>query len=629
MLKKKLTNKCIQLVKSDRGAAAIMYAIILPVMLGVASIAIDGSNTLVARARLADAVNEAGLAVAVVNNINATAADRAANHDLASRYINYYVRKGNQAAPTVKVTVNDQSATASPHIDYFVDATVKVSTFLPLTAVTGIGDNINVSNHDNNSGNVRKSLNRAPADIVFVVDFSGSLTCNYGQDCNQWTADAAGRNTRLAMLKQVVNDVVTSQQNEDMQFAIVPFDIGVPFRPKDAVNLPIENYNEVGGENVGCSVLYAPSGKYDQIDYPFWANKLVAYKETPSFTGNEKRINYNMDAARYEYYRFVAGPAAGFDVSQMVTEGWCVNNHLASDSPENGRYDHSCEANADGSIFTNENKAKIRYQYNYMVDLLNTMYGDTAKERFSIANIQTVNVAETIDNLFNTAFIQEFYQPWAPNAYRQRAFTMMCQSAQYNSLIRPGDKDTSIEALYQRAAGGLRQAKAQTFLIPLTANAHEKAALVSDFAGMTAGGGSDSLSGLLRSAPVAAQGRNKIKIIIVISDGLDDAGPQALSEIFHKPPYKVCDAIRRGLTSEGNFNDGKTAVQADSAAIHYISVNGHANENARMEFWKNNCGDGAADTVHSATNYKDLLNTINADIIATETGSFIRDNETP
>lgn len=612
---------------SESGAIAIVYVIVFPILLAAAAFAIDGSLALNRKARLADAASEAVLAIAAIDNRLANETARNVNKSIAKEYIHYYLPDNIEQIQRLDISMTD-NIDEEGFVDYSLNASVNIPTLLPLTKMgfSSFDDTVNVGNKGDNSGNARKFITTTatPADYVFVVDFSDTMNSPY-----------VGYNglatTRLGMLQTVVNDVISGNTHPDSQFALVPFDLGVPFKVQDAVNaaLPYKNQkNEAGGELIGCSTLYVPRSAYSpaNIDYAFWANKHIMQEEYPIYTNNKNTILYNVDRSRYLYYRFIVGEAINEDIGDMQKRGWCVHN--AQSGVPTGLYLFSCEEDPNRSIFTDANQEKFYDQYDRVVNLTQTMRGASSLERSSIFNSQTIDYDATVDinNLFSNSNVQEFIQPWAPNMYEYRAFTGMCQSA---TPLQTVSNSLSQEQAEKNMAATIKSAYPRAFLIPLTTNEAERRNLRTNFMGMVAGGGTDSSAGLLRSVPIIAAGKNTKKVIIVISDGEDEVDPAIVSTELHS--RGMCDAIKSGLKSEALYAQNKIGVVAETAEIHYVSINDDSTNAERIAFWGKYCAKGVDETdstqyVHTATDYSSLISTLRA-IIGVETGYYIRDDQ--
>ncbi len=365
------------------------------------------------------------------------------------------------------------------------------------------------------------------------------------------------------------------------------------------------------------------------------------YSKNTYGNGNIDRINYAIDYESYVYFRYLFSAFQGYGNFWWYIKGNlgsplgdntpCVNNGFAVDNPMNGKYFISCERDPTRSIFTEKNQNKIIEQYKIVAMLLRTMYTESLDnvENYSFANIHTVDVDKTLKNLFDPKLIREFVQPWAPHRYGQRAFSMMCQSAQYGVVTIPGQQNvkpfTLLLDMINRSYGDsikYRKTYLKTHLIPMTTTTKEKEVLLNNFLAMTPGGGTDSLSGLLRSAQVAMSGDNKRKVIIMISDGQDDEGPKKLAEKFHEQG-KVCDVIRNGLKDASIVGEEH---KADSVSIHFISINDNTkNVTQQMDYWQQHCANGDAQYVHLANDQDLLLRKMNDILSKSETGNFIRD----
>lgn len=612
---------------SESGAIAIVYVIIFPFLLASVAFALDGSLALNRKARLADATSEAILAIAAIDNRLVDERARNANKAIAKEYIGFYLPDNSEQLQHLDITMTDH-IDREGYVDYSLIASVNLPALLPVSDLgfPSFDKNINVGNQGDNSGNARKFIttNATPADYVFVVDFSDTMNSSY--------TDSNGlATTRLDMLKTVVNDVISGSKHSDSQFALVPFDLGVPFKIENAVNAALaykNQKNEAGGELIGCSALYVPRSTYSpaNIDYAFWANKHIMQTQYPDYDSNKNTILYNTDRSRYLYYRFIVGESLEQDIGDLQQRGWCVHN--TPSGVTTGLYLFSCEQDSTRSIFTSTNQQKFNDQYNHVVDLTKTMRGASSLERSSIVNSLTINYDATIDinNLFSHSNVQEFIQPWAPNMYEYRAFTGMCQSA--TPLYTVSDSLTQEQAEKNMAAS-FSSAQSRAFLIPLTTNSSEKENLVSDFMKMVAGGGTDSSIGLLRSVPIIAAGQNTKKVIIVISDGEDEVDPAIVSTELHS--RGMCDAIKSGLKSESLYAANKIGVVAETAEIHYVSINDDNTNTERIAFWGKYCAKGDTETdstqyVHTATDYSSLISTLKS-IIGVETGYYIRDDQ--
>ncbi len=73
-------NKIYGFYHDDRGAYAILYAAMLPMIIGFFAFMINGCDILTTKARLNDAMNQGVYAVAVTDNRNKTTTDVSENN---------------------------------------------------------------------------------------------------------------------------------------------------------------------------------------------------------------------------------------------------------------------------------------------------------------------------------------------------------------------------------------------------------------------------------------------------------------------------------------------------------------------------------------------------------------------
>ncbi|MCO6524382.1 MAG: pilus assembly protein, partial [Candidatus Schmidhempelia sp.] len=402
-------------IKNEKGAFLILFALSVPTLLAFGSISIDMAEATNAKSRLAQAADEAALTIAAINNQNIGNGQQI-NKDIANNYFRYYAR--NQGLLTnINVTYDKEKRT------YFVTSNYEAKTLLS-SLIPGRENYIKVGNDRTSSGFVRKDIAIKSADIAFVLDFSSSTTCTINSDCNLWSSLSNASNLRINVLKTVMSRIINKYvDDKNILFTIVPFDLGVPIKPQQAINIThLPKNNEVGGEQIGCSVPYTLKSPYNRIDFSFWANKYLDFDFKYSYKYEQRFYNrtfYNMDYYRYLYFSRIVGPAMGLMTdSSLVANGICnFNNNGQVPNILYGQYSYSCELDKNQSIFRTANQEKIKQQYNYVIDLMNLMYDedDTRSGDFSIANGGSVDFDATLKNIFNKQNIIEFYQPVAPN----------------------------------------------------------------------------------------------------------------------------------------------------------------------------------------------------------------------
>lgn len=568
-----LLIRFVRLVRHQYGAISVMFAIMFPLVIMFYSVAFDGANLQSSRARLADSINQGVLAIAVIDNRNATVADKAANITLLHHYISYYLPDAAIADKDLNVTsVENYSTSGSKKlnsVDYAASGKINVRPLIGAHESVGFDSAVGLR-ADNGAGVVRKKIEEVqhPTDYAFVLDFSSSML-----------SQSAERGlTRIELLRRVVTDFmreILNNNDANNTVGIIPFGTGVP------VILPGKNI--AGGNNFGCSTVGKLNPKYQNVDFDFWYNKMFARSSTIS-TPSETKQSYNYDNLLYDYYRNIIGPATGLNINDMVNKGWCVKNKTS----DKDRALYSCDADPRSSLFNNYAEFKdSRASAHELMFLANKHYG--------VINIETLDYDGLINDgyMFSEESVITFNYTVGSENYRP--FIYDCISAFY--FVKDSDAVNKLKD---------KTLKPASYLIELTSNQD----VVAEFSNMTIATKTDTgvptnvTSGLLRSLPVIAKGTNARKAIIVISDGLDSGsttgGPYALTDRLFKK-YNLCDRIREGLLQ---YPKGTSTEKAD---IFFIFTVDSSQAPKALDLWRNHC---AGSNVYLATNYQEITNVL-------------------
>lgn len=544
-------TKLFQLIRQERGGVTAIFMIMLPMLLAFIALALDGSLVMMKKNRLADGLNEGALAIAS-GAANGDTGDMSKNNALLRQYISYYL-PGDEII-TADVSTRQATGTGPRAKDTIFDikAEIKFNTILPMSDLPSFAETLNM----NNKGSVRKNISAGrPADYVFVVDFSGSMT---------WSSSEKNM-TRIELLKKVVKDITEKALKEQPEstFGIVPFETGVPIK--------LEGKNEAGGDRLGCSALFTPVKRLDlkinyDIDYAFWANKNLRASGTTVLERNQR-----LDSARYNYFNGVVLKALGLSkTAQMVGDpyNFCVLNTGAHGTFPNMPAYH-CERSAEESIYTDKNQKIIEdeFQYSRQVYTSNTVAG-------SIFNKNSIDFAATLENMFDDSAVISFELsgPMKSNV-DYSPFSEMCYSRGAEFY-----------------AYNIQDYKRNAYLIELTNDKDT----IDEFQKMEPQGGTESSVGLLRAVPVLTKGNNPRKVMIVISDG-DDNETDVLDS-FHKT-HNVCEAIRQGMPKHSSVTEEVT--------IYFISISASSADDSRVKYWGKYCT--GMDNSIIAANYSDLM----------------------
>ena len=177
------------------GHAAILFAMMIPLLFGVFILGTDGARALQGKARLEEASEVAALAVAGQSGTSEDARD-----EMASYYVNYYFPN----ATITDITTEDIACEDNPNCDEdglasqrFFEYTVSASISEPNwfskdTISTSFGDDLSLGGY----ASARKYQSKT-VDVVLVSDFSSSM----------YDSVSSGRSAKYIELKEVITEV--------------------------------------------------------------------------------------------------------------------------------------------------------------------------------------------------------------------------------------------------------------------------------------------------------------------------------------------------------------------------------------------------------------------------------------
>ncbi|WP_217516249.1 TadE/TadG family type IV pilus assembly protein [Vibrio metschnikovii] len=162
-------------IQRQSGHAAILFALMIPVLFGVFALGTDGSRAVQDKARLLEAVEVASLAVAGEGSDDTA---------LAKSYLQYYfpLAEINHDDITIKkINCEDNPACKGQDrrfFEYQVSARISQPTWFPGNdAIIGFGADYQVFDRS-----VTRKYHSTTVDVTFVADFSGSMTWTWGKD---------------------------------------------------------------------------------------------------------------------------------------------------------------------------------------------------------------------------------------------------------------------------------------------------------------------------------------------------------------------------------------------------------------------------------------------------------------
>nr|WP_154324352.1 TadE/TadG family type IV pilus assembly protein [Pantoea sp. 201603H] len=211
-----------QFYHEQRGAFALSFVMLSGFMLSLAALAIDGSHYITERARLSDALEQTSLALSAEDN----GENSPRNQQLATYWIQAYMGRS-KTVYTPKVIVKQGSSLNNKsvkYVEYRVSAQTLHNSWFSSSFFPSFQKNVVVGDN----GAARKF--RSNLDVVFVVDFSGSMN----------NPISTGQGSKLDEAKKIVLDLADQlySYNVDNSVAFVPFGWGV--RRGDQCRLPFQ-----------------------------------------------------------------------------------------------------------------------------------------------------------------------------------------------------------------------------------------------------------------------------------------------------------------------------------------------------------------------------------------------------
>ena len=584
----------IKFLREHNGAITVAAALMMPMLIGFFSVAIDGARFNSERSRLSDALNQSVYAVAVMDNRNATAADKKNNTDLVGDYLSYYLPSENIDNSTidVKATSIYDDKNVLQAVDYSVNSSQISHPIFNSPQGKNTGFQKEVTLRGNGlSGSVRRSTvsQSIPTDYAFVVDFSSSMT-----------EDSAERDlSREELLKKVVTTLGNRvfSLNDGSTIGIVPYSTGV------LTALDKTNYVSSKSKEFGCTYAGKMIDRYERIDWNFWYNKPSAkafYRLYPS----EKLSSFikMTDDGLEKYYVNIVAAANGYTNglfsknanNWLINKGYCsvINNDLV------------CDADSKSSIHNSSNSSELNTNFNNYLEVSSSEYTYA-----SIINPTTMDIKGTLsgDYLFDDNNVRTFvaFQSYPSNGFASVPFSQACYYA-YGT----GGGGYSHTSSFYLVAG--KVTKPSYYLLELSDNP----SVLTEFNSMHPYGNTDSLSGLLRSVPLLAKGTNTRKVIFVITDGLDNQ--PAFRQKLMKEPNNLCTVIKDGLKK---YPEDTPTTESD---IYYISLINTRDAKKTVQEWADICvGD---DHSYVATDMNTLLEII-GNVMFKNTIEYINPNE--
>ncbi|MFC3023387.1 hypothetical protein ACFODT_06090 [Vibrio zhugei] len=283
----------------QRGHAAILFALMIPLLFGVFILGTDGARALQDKARLEEASEVAALAIA-----GQSGGSEQARNKLATDYIQYYFPHADvnkietQVIPCEDNDFCDQGGAASERFfEYQVAAHIKEPNWFSKSSIeTSFGDNLNIGGYSS----ARKYQSKT-VDVVLVADFSGSMDKNFqGEDSEP---------RKYKSLQKVISDVADTIESYNKKVDTKKSTLG--FVGFNIYTHPSSN-DGLGYNYIICDKSINKNNRYNTDDY---FSRYYYYQHN-----NYHYINWNQ---RYNIH--INGPLnnPSYSEDRSLYDGWC------------------------------------------------------------------------------------------------------------------------------------------------------------------------------------------------------------------------------------------------------------------------------------------------------------------
>ncbi len=207
-------NKSISKLKQS-GHAALLFAMIAPVLFGVFTLGTDGARALQDKARLSEASEVASLAISAVDASTETVQRR-----IFTDYIQYYFPHStvDQSSINVERIICSSTSTECPlssgeerYIKYQVTGSISSKSWFPgNNTIVGFGDTYDVAGLA-----TAKKYQSNVVDVTYVVDHSSSMLCSPGEPWSNSGCTQSNSNSRYNVVKEIIDEVNTELEEFD------------------------------------------------------------------------------------------------------------------------------------------------------------------------------------------------------------------------------------------------------------------------------------------------------------------------------------------------------------------------------------------------------------------------------
>lgn len=214
-----------KLRRHQKGHAAILFAMMIPALFGIFTLASDGARAIQTKARIEDATEVATLAVSAHNDPNQDygggGSPSSANQQIVTDYINAYIsdvdsineikvyKRNCEEIPECKAGL----AVGEPrYFEHEVGVTTSQKSWFPGNdAIVGMGDSFSTSGHS-----LARKYQSEAVDVMFAADFSGSMEDGWTGSNKRKYQDLIEIINNISVELQKFNDLENSDNDNTM-----------------------------------------------------------------------------------------------------------------------------------------------------------------------------------------------------------------------------------------------------------------------------------------------------------------------------------------------------------------------------------------------------------------------------
>ncbi|QLB18792.1 tight adherence protein G [Mannheimia granulomatis] len=311
-------------IQDESGVYTIMGGLLALPILALIFVSLEGAAIIQDKARLADSLEQAVLALTAENNSGRKATDYKLSggntnndgfnmhsevgkrdHQITKTFVKVYLPQTNeekmQLTPvcTTKHETNKKGHTSSSEVTCTVAGNIDHLSWFPLTVgnITVIPQNVSVASE---SKAFKKNSFNIPIDLMVVTDLSGSMRYDLTN-----TREVNNGSSKLGILKSVLEELAAKslfspESNDNNRIAVAPFALGAQYSDNQCIlpfvlkNDQIYSYRRAyytSSESMKKSITNYLSGYYrheiDRIKFAHSLAYLVDIKKTIESIGKE------------------------------------------------------------------------------------------------------------------------------------------------------------------------------------------------------------------------------------------------------------------------------------------------------------------------------------------------------